>query len=82
MSSLLQGEPGVPGLSGAPGKEGLIGPKVWCLSTVDIEGSGWDREGHSRAMGVLCQGRLWKVGILRGGGELVLRFQGGVTVGI
>lgn len=42
------------GLSGVFGKEGLIGFKVWCFSIVDIEGLGWDREGYSRVMGVLC----------------------------
>lgn len=41
MSSLLQGEPGVPGQAGAPGKEGLIGPKVRGPSTVDSGVQDW-----------------------------------------
>lgn len=31
----------MPGQSGAPGKEGLIGPKVWGFLTVDIR---WTRK--------------------------------------
>lgn len=34
----------MPGQLGAPGKEGLIGPKVRGLSTVGIGGSGWARK--------------------------------------
>lgn len=52
MSSLLQGEPGVPGQAGAPGKEGLIGPKVQSLSTVDIRGVRMSKRGHGRVVGV------------------------------
>lgn len=53
MSSLPQGEPGVPGQSGAPGKEGLIGPKVQSLSTVDSRGVRMSKRGHgSRVVGV------------------------------
>lgn len=36
------------------------------------------KEGYGRVMGVSGEGRWWKVGALRGGVELVLRFQGGL----
>lgn len=52
----------MPGQSGAPGKEGLIGPKVWSLSTVDIRGVRLGKEGHGRVMAFQVKEGCGKLG--------------------
>lgn len=46
----------MPGQAGAPGKEGLIGPKVRGLPVVDSRGIRMGKEGHDRAIRVSGEG--------------------------
>lgn len=52
----------MPGQLGAPGKEGLIGPKVRGLSAVDIRGVGMGKESHDRVVRLSGEGRCRRLG--------------------